>query len=197
MTKDISKCCNCGKAKCYCRQYYNISNLCNIFNQFLPLINRLCHKYYFNLYDLEDLKQEALITCYQSIINYNIETNVPFAAFFRLNLERKMCSLIRKESSQKRKANQQSVSYEFLEEKSIDLLQEENQNYNVETICFEKIELENVLKKLNPPEREILLLFLHTHKTPHDISQELHVPLNNVYRTLRNIKNELINRLSY
>ena len=86
--------------------------LSQVYNQYLPLVRSVCKRYYLHLYDTDDLQQEALIVCHKSIQRYNLDYKISFGAFYKLNLERHLCSLLRHEKSQKRMVDSIATSYE-------------------------------------------------------------------------------------
>lgn len=187
--------CNCNEQQCCCRDYYSVNNLENIFDQYLPLVGKICNKYFLTLYDTDDLRQEALIVCYQSLKKFDPDLNITFGAFYRLNLERRFCSLLRKQTTKKRASNLLTTSYEFLIENSCERLNEHSECYDIEAICLSKFELENILKNLTCFEKQVLVMQINSHKTPKQIANELNVSINKIYHTLHDIKVRLRHKL--
>ena len=189
------KCNNCKKFNCCCKKVIDNDYLLTVFTRYAPLVTNICSKYYINLYDLEDLMQEAFITCYKSLDSYNPNLDVSFGTFFYLNLERRFCSLLREQSSYKRKANLITTPFDpFIHNSKVPVEYKINR-FDIEVTYFGKLEFKNIIKNLTSFENEILSLYFNTHLTPKQIANKLNITNNKVYNTLYKVRRELSKRL--
>lgn len=105
------------------------------------IVNRIAHKYTFYGYDVEDIKQEAFIICFDALNRYDEKR--PLENFLSVNLSNRLKNFIRdnhfvKNNDHKKKVKQPfSLSTENLINENIDL-EEEIANKEI----FEKIDLE-------------------------------------------------------
>ena len=176
-----------------CKDYSDIDiahgkcELSQVYNQYLPLVRSVCKRYYLHLYDDDDLHQEALIVCYKSLQRYNLDYEISFGAFYKLNLERHFCSLLRHEKSQKRMVDSIATSYEqYLEETANEICDQ--------TTFLSKIDFIDTLIQLSTFEKSVLHLHLTTHKNTNEIATELNVKIEKIYCTFYQIKKKLRNK---
>ncbi|MFC0233783.1 sigma-70 family RNA polymerase sigma factor [Vagococcus entomophilus] len=83
-----------------------------IFFKYRPIILKTAKRYFLYDFDIEDWLQEGRIICYQSLKKYDATKKVTFGAFFKVNFERHIFSLLRKQNAYKRKLSYQAVSLE-------------------------------------------------------------------------------------
>lgn len=172
-------------------------DLLTTYNQYFPMVLRLCRKYYFALYDKEDLHQEALLVCFTSIKTFDEQYNVPFGAFYKNNLERHFCTLLRQEKSAKRIINEMTVPYDETTAANDHKITElSNLRYNAESIYLSKMELTTTISRLDDFEKKILYFHLFSRKTPKEIAKHLNIKTSKVYEILSTIKTLLKSRLS-
>ncbi|WP_283580494.1 sigma-70 family RNA polymerase sigma factor [Ligilactobacillus aviarius] len=170
--------------------------LSQVYNQYLPLVRSVCKRYYLHLYDTDDLQQEALIVCHKSIQRYNLDYKISFGAFYKLNLERHLCSLLRHEKSQKRMVDSIATSYEqYLEETANEICDQTTSYFSgIEATFLSKIDFIDTLIQLSAFEKSVLHLHLTTHKNTNEIATELNVKIEKIYCTFYQIKKKLRNK---
>lgn len=186
-----------------CKDYSDIDiaqgkyELSQVYKQYLPLVRSVCKRYYLHLYDTDDLQQEALIVCYKSLQTYNLDYEISFGAFYKLNLERHFCSLLRHEKSQKRMVDSVTTSYEqYLEETANEICDQSTVYFNgIEATFLSKIDFIDTLTQLSDFEKNVLHLHLTTHKNANEIAAELKVKIDKIYCTFYQIKKKLRNKL--
>lgn len=171
--------------------------LSKIYQQYRPLVLSICKRYYLRLYDKEDLYQEAMIVCFKSLKSYNIDYQISFGAFYKLNLERHFCSLLRHEKSQKRILDSSATSYEqYLEDNTSEICDRITTfSYDIERTFLSKIDFQNILSQLSNFEKDVLHIHLTTHKNAQEIANELGVKIDKIYCTFYNIRKKLKNKL--
>lgn len=172
-------------------------DLSKVYDQYFPFVLSVCKRYYLRLYDTEDLHQEALIICFKSLHTYKLEYKISFSAFYKLNLERHFCSLLRHEKSQKRTIDSLSTSYEQIVEETSGEVGDERSiySYDIESAFLSKIDLDYILAQLSDFEKEVLYLHLTTHKNADEIADELNVKIDKIYCTFYRIKKKLKDKL--
>lgn len=69
-------------------------------------------KYFIKDLERDDWSQEGQIVFYQSLKRFDASKGLTLGCFFKINLERHVVSLLRKQGAQKRRASLQSVSWE-------------------------------------------------------------------------------------
>lgn len=171
--------------------------LLQIYQQYRPLVLNICKRYYLRLYDTDDLHQEALIVCFKSLQSYNIDYQISFGAFYKLNLERHFCSLLRHEKSQKRLLNSSATSYEQYMEDTTGEISDKSTiySYDIEGTFLSKIDFQNILSQLSSFEKDVLHMHLTTHRTVQEIADELNVKIDKVYCTFYRIRKKLKEQL--
>lgn len=87
-------------------QYFDV-----LFKRFYPLIFKFEKTYHLKTLEREDFFQEARIVLYRSIKEYDEKRGMQFAGFYKLMLQNRIFSLIRRESALKRKSEKNTTSY--------------------------------------------------------------------------------------
>lgn len=176
---------------------YGKCELSQVYTQYLPLVRSVCKRYYLHLYDTDDLHQEALIVCFKSLQRYNLDYEISFGAFYKLNLERHFCSLLRHEKSQKRMVDSFATSYEqYLEETANEICDQTTVYFSdIEATFLSKIDFINTLTQLSAFEKNVLHLHLTTCKNANEIATELKVKIEKIYCTFYQIKKKIRNNL--
>lgn len=172
-------------------------DLSKIYQQYRPLVLSICKRYYFRLYDKDDLHQEAMLVCFKSLKSYNINHQISFGAFYKLNLERHFCSLLRREKSQKRILDSSATSYEqYLEDTAGEVRDNATvYSYDIEGALFSKVGFQNILSQLSNFEKDVLHIHLTTHKNAQEIANELGVKIDKIYCTFYRIRKKLKDQL--
>lgn len=81
-----------------------------IFSRYQPIVLKLMKKYYLKDFEWQDWLQEGRIICYESLKVFDHNKGITFGSFFKLNLERRIFSLLRKQEAVKRKIDRESYS---------------------------------------------------------------------------------------
>lgn len=81
-----------------------------VFSQYSPIVLKTKSRYYLKSYELDDWLQEGRYVCYQSILTFDCSKNVTFGLYFKINFDRHICSLIRKQQAKKRSGEQYVTS---------------------------------------------------------------------------------------
>lgn len=82
----------------------------DIFSQYRPVVLKTKSRYYLKSYELDDWLQEGRYVCYQSILTFDSSKNVTFGLYFKINFDRYICSMIRKQQAKKRSGEQYVTS---------------------------------------------------------------------------------------
>lgn len=88
----------------------------NLFEKYFPIVRSMQKKYYLRGLDYDDYRQEGMISFVSSVQSYDNERSISFGSYFRMNLDRKFCSLLRKQCAQKRRLDIASVSIDEMSE---------------------------------------------------------------------------------
>ncbi|MDT2815631.1 sigma-70 family RNA polymerase sigma factor [Vagococcus carniphilus] len=83
-----------------------------LFQKYVPIVLKQKSAYYLRDYDLDDWLQEGRIVCFQSLQRYNIEQDVTFGLFFKINFKRRVVTLLRHQEAQKRQIYRYTESLE-------------------------------------------------------------------------------------
>lgn len=81
-----------------------------LFEQYKPIVFKMKGKYYVQELDGDDWQQEGRLVLFQSIQTYAPDRGISLGSFFRMNLERHIYTLLRKQGAEKRKLNHQACS---------------------------------------------------------------------------------------
>lgn len=71
------------------------------------IINRICPKYTFYGYEIDDIKQEAFIICYEALDRY--DQNRPLENFLSVNLSNRLKNFVRDNNFTKSSENKRKV----------------------------------------------------------------------------------------
>lgn len=83
-----------------------------LFKQYQPVVFKMQKKYFVKDLERDDWSQEGQIIFFQSLQGYDCSKGVTFGCFFKINFERHIVSLLRKQGALKRKTALVSVSFE-------------------------------------------------------------------------------------
>jgi RNA polymerase sigma factor (sigma-70 family) len=113
----------------------------------MKVINRIAPKYTFGYYDVDDIKQEAYIICFEALEKY--DPSRPFENFISKHLSNRLKTLIRDKYS---RSNIDSPKHEKLNQSKKNLmdLKSSDGNYN----AFE----ENIIEKISTDEAVEILM---------------------------------------
>lgn len=133
-----------------------------LFRKYRPIVEILHKKYYLRDYDLDDWLQEGRIVFNKCLKTYDKDKGTTIGILFKRSFENRICSLLRAQHAQKRKAQVDACS---LEEK---LLQEGNRfltDHNrcaetAETYLFVNESLAEYPKSLSSLERMVIMNYL-------------------------------------
>lgn len=89
-----------------------------LFTRFIPLVKKLNNLYDIRSLEEEDFYQESRIVLHRAIYSFDKERGLRFAGYYKLMLQHRIYSLIRKEGALKRVSDKSSVSYDLITEKS-------------------------------------------------------------------------------
>ena len=78
-----------------------------VMNTINTIINRICPKYTFYGYELDDIKQEAFIICYEALDRY--DQNRPLENFLSVNLSNRLKNFVRDNNFTKSSENKRKV----------------------------------------------------------------------------------------
>lgn len=90
----------------------------SLFTRFLPLVKKLNGLYDIRSLEEEDFYQESRIVLHRAIHSFDPERGLKFAGYFKLMLQHRIYSLIRKEGALKRISDKSSISYDMITEKN-------------------------------------------------------------------------------
>lgn len=76
-----------------------------LIQKYRPLIFNMMNRYQIHLYDLDDWLQEARLECYLTAQKFDPSTGSKFGSFYKLRLQNRMITKIRKQMAQKRNKN--------------------------------------------------------------------------------------------
>lgn len=133
-----------------------------LFRKYRPIVEILHKKYYLRDYDLDDWLQEGRIVFNKCLKTYDQDKGTTLGILFKRSFENRICSLLRAQHAQKRKAQVDACS---LEEK---LSQEGNRfltDHNrcaetAETYLFVNESLAAYPKNLSSLERMVIMNYL-------------------------------------
>lgn len=83
-----------------------------LYQQYQPVVFKMQKTYYLRELDQDDWYQEGQIIFHLSLQKYQAEKGLTFGCFFKMNLERHVVSLLRKQGALKRRSMMLSVSLE-------------------------------------------------------------------------------------
>lgn len=83
-----------------------------LFNQYKPIVLKLSQKYYLKDFDQDDWLQEGRIICHLSALDFCPSKGVSFGAYFKVNFERAVIGLVRRQEALKRRSIRYAESLE-------------------------------------------------------------------------------------
>ncbi|UJF15757.1 RNA polymerase subunit sigma-70 [Jeotgalibaca sp. MA1X17-3] len=89
-----------------------------LFMRFIPLVRKLNNLYDIRSLEEEDFYQESRIVLHRAIHSFDRERGLGFAGYYKLMLQHRIYSLIRKEGALKRVSDKSSISYDLITEKN-------------------------------------------------------------------------------
>lgn len=130
--------------------------------KYQPVIYKMQKSYHLKDLEREDWLQEGDLVLYQSIKNYKKEKGLTLGCFFRMNFERRIFSLLRKQGALKRKAWVESLSFEQQFEKQGDffLLSERELSYQFTTPIAAKEQIVEIVYHMSKFEKAVLYYYL-------------------------------------
>lgn len=90
--------------------------LIELFKKYQPLVLSLKKKFFIKDFEHDDWIQEALISFYESVRDFDLERKVTLGLFFKINFQRNIMNHLRKQKALKRTADRQSGSLEEMAE---------------------------------------------------------------------------------
>lgn len=90
--------------------------LIELFKKYQPLVLGLKKRFFIKGFEHDDWVQEALISFYESVRDFDLERKVTLGLFFKINFQRKLMNHLRKQKAIKRTADRRSVSLEEITE---------------------------------------------------------------------------------
>ncbi|GBG95861.1 DNA-directed RNA polymerase sigma-70 factor [Ligilactobacillus salitolerans] len=131
-----------------------------LFHKYRPLVLNLISSYRFRYYDFDDLLVEALVVCYESVLEFEPSRQIPFGAFFKANLNNYLMTLLRGQKAQKRQLDKVTSSFEgMLELKGENSFGPDQHSISPEQYLLLKEKLERLPTVLSSLEIEVLQLY--------------------------------------
>ncbi|MFT8558017.1 sigma-70 family RNA polymerase sigma factor [Liquorilactobacillus hordei] len=167
-----------------------------LFFQYRPLVLSSINRYHFRFYEIDDLLQEARIVCYQAVLAYNIEGKITFGKFYQQSLLNCFCSILRKESATKRKADRFAESFE-------NILETQGEYYSNSAISHISPENTIIINEainqlpylLSDFEYHVFSLLYFKHQSPEIIAILLNESQSKINRAVNRCKNKLTEEL--
>lgn len=92
-----------------------------LFKMYYPVVDCIKKIYYLRDFDSQDWDQEALIVCYDSAKKYN-ESRGGFGTYFKRRFRNHVRTLLRANMATRRKAHNEAISLDYLQDANSDLL---------------------------------------------------------------------------
>ncbi|MFT8411301.1 MAG: sigma-70 family RNA polymerase sigma factor [Schleiferilactobacillus perolens] len=121
-----------------------------LFNQYLPLINKVIRRFYIRHYELEDWYQEARLCCFQTCQHFDASRDSKFGAFFKLCWQNYATGLVRRHLAAKRIGETQNIS---LEESVSGGFMPSQAMMDTTTLDMYLCQLPGLFETLTPPEK--------------------------------------------
>ncbi|MGO2082194.1 sigma-70 family RNA polymerase sigma factor [Vagococcus sp.] len=83
-----------------------------LFKKYQPIVLKMKKTFFVRDLELDDWLQEGRIICHKSLQNYHLDQGVTFGKFFKINFERHIIGLIRKQEALKRRSYRYAESLE-------------------------------------------------------------------------------------
>lgn len=77
-----------------------------LYEKYCPVVYAAIGAFHFRYYEVEDLKIEAMLICYQSVLEFDSSLHSSFGSFFKANLTNYFMTLLRNQAAQKRQIDQ-------------------------------------------------------------------------------------------
>lgn len=163
-----------------------------IFKKYQPIIFKLQKEYYLRGYDYDDWLQEGQIVCYNSVKSYDLDKGLSFGYFFKMNFQRHIFSVIRRQNALKRKIDVQSVSLEAKIAQGGDFfsIREDNAAHAALDYVLIRDQLKTFDAQLSNFERQAFHHYVGG-KSKEKISEELNCSLGKVRNALDRVKRKL------
>src|SRR5690625_640955 len=160
-----------------------------------PITYSVVKKYFLPDYEREDLIQEARSVLNETINTYDIKAGMGFLQFYHMSLSNHLNMLLRREQTQKRRINIDTVSLdELVEEAGVQVQGVASVTTYPEEMAVAKETFNNYLVELSPFESEVFKLFLDG-MTQENIAIKLNIPQKKVrsalYRCSTKLKSEI------
>lgn len=146
----------------------NSKDIERLIKKYSFIVKNISEKYFLIGGEKEDLMQEGYIGLLKAIENYNNKTNVPFTAFARLCITRRIITCIKSSTRNKHKPLNEYTSlyipaYKNSEQTYLDILQD-NSSLNPEKEILNKEDFQLIAEiidnKLSKLEKEAIKLYL-------------------------------------
>lgn len=167
-----------------------------LFQKYQPIVFKNQGKYHLKDLEPEDWHQEGQLVFFKTLKSYDERRGVSLGVYFKINFERHVYSLLRRQSAEKRKIDTNVTSLEGNLEKHGEGFV--YQGKSKEDVSFGYVEIRESLADLNeslsPLEKVVFHAYLSGQSTS-QISQKLNVSQSKVTNALDRIKGKLKNRL--
>lgn len=155
-----------------------------LFIRFLPLVKKVNKLYDLRFMEEEDFYQEARIVLHRALEFYREGRGLKFAGYYKLMLQNRVYSLIRREGATKRFSDKSSVSYDVLAEKNAKVISSSSINrtdcfLTPESILQVKESTEGYFDSLSRLEKEVFSQFIQG-KTFAEIAEKMDCELDRV-----------------
>ncbi|WP_281165891.1 RNA polymerase sigma factor [Liquorilactobacillus sicerae] len=169
-----------------------------LFSKYLPVVNKALGRYHLHFVERADLIQEARIVCYQTTLLYQIGSKASFGAYFQKSLLNRYCSLLRRESALKRRAEINAASFEELNSDG-QLCFKTVANYNnnplFAIVLFKEV-LRNLPNVLSKSEYQVFVLLYIDRANVVEISRTLNKSAQQVSRLISSCRKKIRDELS-
>lgn len=85
-----------------------------LYEKYCPVVYTAIGAFHFRYYELDDLKIEAMLICYQSVLDFNPAHHNTFGSFYKANLTNYFMTLLRNQAAKKRQVDYFSNSLDSL-----------------------------------------------------------------------------------
>ncbi|KRM19355.1 RNA polymerase factor sigma-70 [Ligilactobacillus acidipiscis DSM 15836] len=131
-----------------------------LFQKYHPLVISTISAFKFRYYDFDDLKVEAMVICYQSVQNFELDRNVPFGSFFKANLSNYFRTLLRNQAAKKRHFDLLANSFESLiTEKGSGYLGPDRTNLTPDRQVLLEADIARLPKVLSSLENQVMQMY--------------------------------------
>lgn len=160
-----------------------------LYRKYQPVVFKMQKTYYLRELDQDDWYQEGQIIFHQSLQKYNESKGLSFGYFFKMNLERHVVSLLRKQGALKRKAALLSVSFEGELEAKGDFFSAgiKGDDTSFSQMVIIKEQLDGFCECLSTFERRVFLSYLEGREA-NEISDQLACSIGKVKNAMERVK---------